>query len=65
MSFSSFWKGNSPSVAFPVKSHVLKTAWDFPNLRVSKDLAVRQGEPGVKLLGMTLKFIRQTAAVVG
>lgn len=65
MSFSSFQKENSPSVAFPVKPHVLKTAWDFPNLHVSKGLAVRRGELGVKLLGMTLKFIHQTAAMVG
>lgn len=59
MNFSSFQKENSPSVAFPVKSHVLKTAWDFPNLHVSEDLAVRRGEPRVKLLDMTLKFIHQ------
>jgi len=65
MSFSSFQKGNSPSVAFPVKLHVLKTAWDFPSLHVSEELVVRQGEPGVKLLDMPLKFVRPTAAAVG
>lgn len=65
MSFSSFWKENSPSVAFPIKSHVPKTAWDFPNLHVGEDLAVQQGDPGAKPLDLTLKFIHQTTAMVG
>lgn len=65
MSFSSFQKENSPSVAFPVKPHAPRAARDFPNSPVSEDLVVRPGEPRVKLLVMTLKFVHQAAAVVG
>lgn len=58
MSFSSFQKENSPSVAFPMRSHMLKAAWDFPNLYVSEDLVVQQGEPRVKVLVTTLNFVK-------
>lgn len=42
---------------------MLKAAWDFPNLYVSEDLVVQQGEPRVKLLDTAANFIHQTAAM--